>query len=57
MNRKQGFYWVRIHDEWEIANYDEFDNWWLTGSEFSYKEHELKEIDERIIERIAAHAK
>lgn len=51
--RESGFYWVINDNEigWEVAEFTKHNNWLLTGSELTYIDGELKEIDERKISR------
>ncbi len=58
MNRKSGFYWIRIHKglstEWVVAKFikEETDcNWYLPGTAGKIKEANLVEVDEKQIQR------
>lgn len=48
MNRKEGYYWILLSEEWEVAYYDK-DGWSSIWDGGAYQDDELKEIDERII--------
>lgn len=48
MTRKNGFYWVRIKDNWTIAKFD-YPSFWVDGDDFS--ESYFDEIDETPILR------
>jgi hypothetical protein len=45
MNRKEGYYWVKIKGEWEAAYWNPHQrSWFITGSPYSYKDDEFNEI-------------
>ena len=50
--RKEGYYWVklRITGVWLVAQFV-LNKWYLPGNEFSYKDSDFDEIDERRIEK------
>lgn len=48
MNRKEGYYWILLSEEWEVAYYNE-DGWSSIWDGGAYEDHELKEIDECLI--------
>lgn len=48
---KNGFYWVKLNNEWEIAEYVEIgaNNWWsFTGVDDTYSSSDLEEIGDYI---------
>jgi hypothetical protein len=45
--RDKGFYWVRIYDEWTVAEWVG-DRWFLCGNECEVFDNELKAIGSRI---------
>ncbi len=47
-HRPEGYYWVRVHDGWEVDNWDG-EAWWVTGTEIAFQDHQLDEIGERLI--------
>jgi hypothetical protein len=50
MERKTGFYWVRIGDEWFVAKWQkEYDQWVRVGIESYFYDNEFDEIDENIL--------
>lgn len=54
MDRKTGFYWVRINDDWEVAKYNSrFNHWEVVGFSAEWYDSDLDEIDEMPIDRIA----
>lgn len=51
--RKSGFYWVKIHNDWVIAEYfQSSDIWEQIGSEKTLSDIQFQDIDEKRIERI-----
>ena len=55
VEREPGFYWVRSvfdNDTWVVAEWI-CDRWFHIALEVEFLDHELKEIDERRIERAA----
>ncbi len=53
--RPYGYYWVRMDDIWEIANW-EAEHWWLTGSERRWLNSEFAEIGPAVPVRSAGTA-
>ena len=50
--RQSGYYWVRIHGSWWIAQYLGTNKVWLLfGNENIAKDSDFEEIDERPIKR------
>jgi hypothetical protein len=47
MNRNNGFYWVWLHSEWEVAEYED-GLWWLCGADVPFKSDDLQDIGARI---------
>lgn len=47
--RKPGFYWVRSHGEWVVAQFDEGALWWVTGWDLPIRECDFAEIGGRIV--------
>lgn len=48
MKRKEGYYWIILHDgaEWEVAYYDE-SGWYSIWEGSLFQDDELKEIDDK----------
>lgn len=47
--RKQGFYWVRVNDFWEVAFFNSIDgSWEITGVGHDYDEDYIDVIGDRI---------
>jgi hypothetical protein len=49
-NREIGFYWVKSHGEWTVAEYDSDGYWNLAGSDVTLTDDKLEEINENKIE-------
>ena len=50
VNRKEGFYWVKIDDDWIVAEWDaELEHWNLPGNDRFFWEDEMDVIGERIV--------
>ena len=54
MKREEGYYWIRVGNEWSIAQF--IDNeWWLVADDGGWSDKVFDEIDERRIERLPKH--
>jgi hypothetical protein len=54
MNRKSGYYWVKMKDKevWYISLYTQFDGMWsFFHTEHQYTDELLLEIDENVLSR------
>lgn len=54
INRVHGFYWIKIWDEWVVAEYrvGMFCNvWCIPGNDCWFEDYQLDEIDETQITR------
>lgn len=53
-NREDGYYWVKINDEWTIGEYKFNENgycWNLIGTDESFNDSNLEKIGPRIPKR------
>jgi hypothetical protein len=50
-DRKPGFYWVRVTDDWVVARWFHT-SWWLAGDEIGCGDDFFEEIDETKLERV-----
>lgn len=51
MKREEGYYWVLILGDWDIAYYDVDCRWYLCGRDKPMLEIDLLEIDERRLKK------
>lgn len=49
-DRKSGYYWVQLANEWFIADYDQEDDSWFMDGAF-WIDREFQQIDENQITR------
>jgi hypothetical protein len=49
MDRQPGYYWVKINNDWEIAEWSSC--WERIGYKATYDDSDMEEIDENRIER------
>ena len=50
MERKSGFYWVKLDGEWIVAEWDSKFNWWdITGWDDSLRDSDFDKINENRI--------
>ena len=54
MKRKSGYYWVKYNSKWIIAEYKDdgfYSRWMECGTDYTFDDSEIEEIDESQIER------
>lgn len=54
MKRETGYYWVKFENDWCIGFYNNQERifpWTFVANDFSFKENEIEEIDERPVIR------
>ena len=52
MQREDGFYWVKVYGDWEIARWSSVClEWYMVENMLGYEDHYFDEIDENRITR------
>lgn len=50
VDRKEGYYWVRMYDNFVVAKYNPVtEGWYIINGDKHYSDSDFKEIDERQI--------
>ena len=45
--RPKGYYWIKIADQWEVAEWDD-DRWFTCASDVELADHKVQEVGRRI---------
>lgn len=44
MKREKGYYWIYYSGGWEVAEFGDFGNWWVAGSDTPLRDEFITEI-------------